>query len=188
MLNLECLTCKAKCAVDDGAAVRKFKCPRCGARIRRHEDGKLELLTAGVIPPEPVPAPAPPPAAPAPGLAVAALPPGAPLPDPAAAPLPEASVGQTGILAKFAKQDESQQNELVLWSVGVVLVLVVSGTGFLLKAPVLTVAPLAAGLVGALVALYLRARKRAFAAARAAVDQGKTSTGPDATDILPKVK
>ncbi len=177
MLNLECLTCKAKCAVDDGAAVRKFKCPRCGARIRRHEDGKLELLTAGVIPPEPVAAPVPPAAVP---------PPAAPVPDAAAVPAPEAP--KPGILAAFATQDESRQNEFILWGVGVVLVLVVSGMGVMFKAPVLTVAPLAAGLVGALVALYLRARRRAFAAARAAVDQGKVSTGPDATDILPKVK
>lgn len=186
MLNLECLTCKAKCAVDDGAAVRKFKCPRCGARIRRHEDGKLELLTAGVIPPEPVAAPVPPPAVPAPGPAPAAPPPGAPVPEAAAVPAPEAP--KPGILATFATQDETRQNEFILWGVGVVLVLVISGTGLMLKAPVLTVAPLAVGLVGALVALYLRARRRAFAAARAAVDQGKVSTGPDATDILPKVK
>jgi hypothetical protein len=170
MLNLDCPTCGAKCSVDEAAAARKFKCPKCAARMRRHPDGVLELLTPGTKPPEP---PAPVPAA---------------APSPEGPPAPVESPSRTGVLGTFAKQDESKQNEIVLWSVGGVLTLTLSGTGLLLGAPILAVAPMAIGFTAALVVLYLRARRRAFEAARQALASGKASTGNDATDLLPKVK
>jgi hypothetical protein len=173
MLNMPCATCGAKCAVEEAAAAKKFKCPKCGARLRRLPDGSLEILTPGTPPPMDQAATVQAPAFDAPPSAAPAEP---------ASPPPA-----TGLMEKFARQDEAKQNEAVLWGVGVVITGVAAGMGFMLKIPMLWAAALAGGLTAAAVAMYLKARARAFEAARRAVEQGKASAGPDATDLIKKV-
>jgi DNA-directed RNA polymerase subunit RPC12/RpoP len=200
MVTLICPTCEAKCAVDAPEQKKKVKCPKCGARIMRHPDGKLELLTPGVKPEAPA---APPPAPIVPSTLNLPPLPGEVAPPPASAPatldLPpnpalsapppppaEAVVKSTGLFEKFAKQDEKSQMQWVIWGGGGVILAAVAGTGLLLKEPAIAVTPLAIGLTAAAIGLYQRMRRRRSEVERQEREKIRARDN-EATDVMPSV-
>jgi DNA-directed RNA polymerase subunit RPC12/RpoP len=197
MVTLICPTCEAKCAVDAPERKKKVKCPKCGARIMRHPDGKLELLTPGVKPE--APAPLMPSTLNLPPLPGEAAPPPAPGPqtldlpsaparsaDPPPPAPAEAAVKSTGLFEKFVKQDEQSQTQWVIWGGGGVILSAVAVTGLLLKEPAIAVTPLAIGLTAAAFGLYRRMKRRRGEVERLEREKIKARDS-EATDVMPSV-
>jgi hypothetical protein len=134
MITFTCPSCQGKCQVGGEFAGRKMRCPKCGARVRHHKDGSVEILSVGA-------------------------PPG-----PSAAPAPEAKHESTAVLAavadKFLAQGEEKQNIYITWGVVGFLAVVLLGVGVMIGSPVLAAAPPALALFAAFVWLYLRVQKR----------------------------
>jgi len=150
MLEFQCPSCKAKCAVGDEFRGRKLRCPKCRTRIRHHQDGTIELLSVG----DPSTAPTED-ATPVPSVAAA------PPPSPPVAPAPsEPPPPSTGLVTKLTRKSESHQNTIVLAAIGGALVAVIVVVGLLTKDLILSVAALAAGFAAAFVALYVRSRRK----------------------------
>jgi len=166
MITFTCPSCRGKCQVGDEFSGRKMRCPKCGARVRHHKDGSVEILTIG----------APPPAPSGTGHAEAsAL--GA---DAKAAPPPDAKHESTAVLAavadKLLSQGEEKQNIWITWGIVGFLAAVLCVLGLTFGSPVLAAAPPALALLAAFVWLYLRVQKRE--AALRSKDDGKTEPIP----------
>lgn len=154
MITFTCPSCQGKCQVGDEFNGRKMRCPKCGARVRHHKDGSVEILTVGAPPPAPSGAPA--------------------------APPPEAKHESTAVLAavadKLLAQGEEKQNIWITWGIVGFLAAVLCVLGLTLGYPILAAAPPALALVAAFIWLYLRVQKRE--SALRSKEDGKTEPIP----------
>jgi hypothetical protein len=148
--------------VDDRFTGRKIKCSKCGARVVHVRDSRVELLTAGVIPPAGAAPAAPPPPS---------VPPAGTPPDDAT---PVATATVPHLVGEFVRQSESKQNVLIVGGLIGLFAASLSILGIAMDKPLLVFTPIGVALTIAAVWLWLRKKRHE----RQALASAKTGPRP----------